>query len=381
MNGSTARSTAACLTAAGRGAVAVIRVTHSPLETSAMLESLFQPANGKRWHAQPVQRLIYGAWGTEAREDVVLCRVTDTNFEIQCHGGDAAVNRILQDLARHGIATVSAVEQTAVLQDQLDAELQSSLTQALTVRTADWLHEQSCGLLRAAFERLPQVTATAESRQQALRQIDDLLVWSRFGRHLTQPWQVVLTGRPNVGKSSLINALLGFQRAIVSEIPGTTRDVVSSITAFDGWPVELSDTAGMRTTDDLLENAGINRARDRLLTADLRIVVIDLSQPPTAEDHDLTASWPDALVVAHKCDLPDGWGDEAGRFLRVSSRTGEGLGTLQAAIVAKLVPQVPEAGTPVPMTERQCAYLERLKTLLLENRMEEYCQELPDIQR
>jgi tRNA modification GTPase len=103
-------------------------------------------------------------------------------------------------------------------------------------------------------------------------QLDALLRWSEFGRHLTQPWQVVLTGVPNVGKSSLINRLLGYSRSIVYAEPGTTRDVVTAATAFDGWPVELSDTAGLRDAAGEIEAAGVERARRHLATADLAIV-------------------------------------------------------------------------------------------------------------
>ena len=95
---------------------------------------------------------------------------------------------------------------------------------------------------------------------------------------------MVIAGPPNVGKSSLINALLGFQRAIVFDLPGTTRDVVTAVTALDGWPVELSDTAGLRSSDDPLELAGIEQAHRQAAAADCLLLVFDASQPWSARE-------------------------------------------------------------------------------------------------
>ena len=118
----------------------------------------------------------------------------------------------------------------------------------------------------------------------ARRQIDDLLAHAATGLHLVRPWQVVVAGRPNVGKSSLINAIAGYQRAIVHSLPGTTRDIVSVQTALDGWPVEISDTAGLRRGSDPIEQAGIELAIDKIAAADLVVLVFDASSPWTDAD-------------------------------------------------------------------------------------------------
>jgi tRNA modification GTPase len=173
------------------------------------------------------------------------------------------------------------------------------------------------------------------------------------GLHLAEPWRVVLTGRPNVGKSSLINALLGFERCIVHAAPGTTRDVVTAHTALDGWPVELADTAGLRDSTDDIESAGVQRARQQLRQADLIVLVFDVSAGWTGEDEDLLAAWPGAVVVHNKCDLPAAPPQDRPPGLMVSATQGGGLDLLVRELARRLVRQPPRPGTAVLFTEPQ----------------------------
>jgi tRNA U34 5-carboxymethylaminomethyl modifying GTPase MnmE/TrmE len=101
------------------------------------------------------------------------------------------------------------------------------------------------------------------------------------------PWRVAIVGRPNVGKSSLLNAIVGFERAIVHPTPGTTRDLVTARTAVDGWPVEFIDSAGIRSGRDAIESAGIEQARQAIESSDLALVVLDRSEPLAPEDHEI----------------------------------------------------------------------------------------------
>jgi tRNA modification GTPase len=194
--------------------------------------------------------------------------------------------------------------------------------------------------------------------------LDRLLQWERFGRHLTQPWSVVLCGRPNVGKSSLLNALVGYGRAIVSPQPGATRDVVTAETVLEGWPIVLADTAGLREAQEAIESAGIERGRARRQTADLVLLILDLGEPPTPEDDALLASAGEGLVVAHKCDLPTRWpnGGPPGA-IPVSSLTGAGLNQLAQAILGRLVPEVPTSETAFPITAALAEALRHIRSL------------------
>ncbi|MEI8021043.1 MAG: GTPase [Schlesneria sp.] len=352
-----ARRTAAVLTPFGRGAVATIRVVgdlSSPAECTSTIAigSLFRAANRLPVDQQPLNKIAFGQWGMTDPEDLVICRTANDMLEIHCHGGDAAVRRILSDLSAADFEIIDWRQQIACTTDILNCECLEVLSRTTTSKTTEIVLEQSNGLLNSAIAKLKGFDG--DSILSMHRQLDDLLQWASFGLHLSMPWSVTLTGRPNVGKSSLINALLGYQRSIVFDQPGTTRDVVTGETALEGWPIIFADTAGIRHGAGELESAGIALARERLHAADLRLVLIDLSQAPTSDDDELLSQWPDGLVVAHKCDLPDQWNDRLpSQTVKVSSLLGEGVVELQRMIVNRLIPVVPPPGAPIPITARQ----------------------------
>ncbi|MFO1094980.1 MAG: GTPase [Planctomycetaceae bacterium] len=344
--------TVTVLTPRGRGAIAVVSARIAP-SVFDVDPPPFRAANGRPLTAQPINRVCFGRWGDHPGEDVVVCRVAADVTEISCHGGTAAVARIVRDLERRGCTLANWQDQAASEQSPLTAECQSVLVQAPTLRTAAILLEQSQGLLEHSLAALWEVPL-----EELRRRLEELLRWSAFGRHLMWPWQIVLTGMPNVGKSSLINRLLGYSRSIVYHQPGTTRDVVSATTVLDGWPVELSDTAGLRDAAGEVEAAGVAIARNQAVAADLPIVVLDQSRPLQEDERRLIDSLHNALCVAHKSDLPCGWSnDRLPDAIRVSSLTGQGIDDLMAAIVARLVPEAPGAGAAIPVTERQIACL------------------------
>ncbi len=365
------RPSAALLTPVGRGAVATIRVQGELSELDRTAGPSFCAANGRPLSQQQIGRIAFGRWGNDG-EDVVVCRRGVDSLEIHCHGGDAAVRRILDDLNLAGCQTLDWPKQLSEATGAFEAECADALSRATTWRTADILHEQACGLLRRRLEDLLHSVMDPHLTLRVISELDALLAWSEFGVHLSQPWTVVLTGRPNVGKSSLINALLGYQRAIVFDQPGTTRDVVTGETAFDGWPVLLADTAGLRDTTEELEAAGIALACQRLENADARLVLVDLSQSQNPDDEELICQWSDAIVIGHKSDLVDQWLERLPvNAIRVSSVTGQGLLELQRRLVKQLIPRVPSPGTAIPITERQISRLKLARAELIAANFEE----------
>ncbi len=185
--------------------------------------------------------------------------------------------------------------------------------------------------------------------------------YAELGQRLTRPWRVTVAGAPNVGKSSLVNALAGYQRSIVAATPGTTRDVVTTRIALDGWLIELADTAGLRSKAEALEEQGIRRAKAAAVSADLLLWVLDGSAP---------AVWPDeeigtVLYVRNKTDLPSAWdGEHNDKLVRVSAHTGVGLAELCASLVAWLVPDPPPPGAAVPFTPRLCEGIAEAQRIL-----------------
>ncbi len=404
------------LTPPGRGAVATVRVVGEG--SAKIVGQCFVAGDGRRREDFPLGRVLYGRWGSPAGEEVVVCRrpvtwaslsetrgrvsekrghVEAAAIEIHCHGGSAAAQAIVQSLVERGVETVpvrelpsAEIDHLQTLRDPPSApgiarEARNALALAPTLRTANILLEQWAGALANEAGQIVQLLSS-EKTADAVRRVEGMLRWSSLGLHLATPWRVVLAGRPNVGKSSLINALLGYERSIVFDQPGTTRDVVTATAALDGWPVELTDTAGLRIADDrsstdALEVAGMAKALEQIAAADLLVLVFDAALPWSEEDEELVRSHPRAVRVLNKCDLvvqaarladlpltptlsPEGrGGDETGSsfgdgpLLRTSAITGEGIASLGRHIAARLVPDVPAAGAAVPFTQQHVELL------------------------
>ena len=281
---------------------------------------------------------------------------------MHCHGGSASIARIESILVEHGCEVVDWRRRVDNSHDDpIRAAAFHALTKAETSQTAAVLLDQYQGALRRAVDSILASLAERDVAA-AVEKIEAVLEWANFGRHLVEPWRVVLAGRPNVGKSTLINALVGYSRAIVHHVPGTTRDVLTATTAMEGWPVVLADTAGLRPTEHVIERAGVQLAEKQFEAADLVLLVSDASEPWSDEDSRLYRRRATSLIVHNKIDLVkesrvSEIRDERPPGILASGLTGEGITELATAIGRCLVPCSPPPLTAVPFTEPQAAAL------------------------
>ena len=345
------------LTPPGRGAVAVICLQGETAEST--LEQHFRPAADTSFSGTKNRKIVYGVWQSTG-EDLVVSRCSENRFEIHCHGGNSACSAILRSFADSDVRQVSPIEFARIFENAWTVSTQLALTQATTTRTAKILLDQ----VRILPDAIQQISSLIQSDQtkSAVAAVQQMLRWSDFGIHLIRPRSIVLCGQPNVGKSSLANAIIGFQRAIVHDVAGTTRDVVSQLTAIDGWPVELKDTAGLREATNTIEAIGIEKAKTQIDSADLKICVFDDLQNWTQQDQELLESIQPQLIVFNKADLamesqtqPD-----RPRGLVTSAVTGQGIEEMIEQIGNLLVPELPDPGQAFPVTQSQRRKLDDL---------------------
>ncbi len=313
------------VSASGRGAIATLRVWGPA--ALAVVDAAFRPGHGSRPLARtPVDRPRVGRIGAGLGDEVVavILALDPPEVQVQCHGGTAAVALVVAALVARGAEPASARSWARhSTGSAIRAAADVALAQAPTLRVAEVLLDQVAGALDADLAALAEALGPFD-QAQALTRLDALIARGEFGVRLLDGWRVVLAGRPNVGKSRLLNALAGYDRAIVAATPGTTRDVVTIATAMAAWPVEVADTAGLRATDDPIEAQGVARARARQHAADLVVVVLDRSEPLTAEDRRILRDHPAALVVANKADLPAAWDDGADLAVSAGARRRRG---------------------------------------------------------
>lgn len=351
----------AVVTPAGRGAVAAISLRGDWIRAEGDAEFPFRAASpGRLLHHQTVGRLWYGTW---CGEEVVVCRLSESEWEIHCHGGNAAVNAICLDLQTLGGRRLSPAEFQRRSVGALAAEYSEALQRAVTWKSAERLlrHPTRPLIELCTAWRTQLASGEAFDFSAATAIVDDILARAPFGLHLTEPWSVILVGEPNVGKSSLLNRIAGFERAIVHEDPGTTRDLVAVDCAVAGRQIRFIDSAGIRDSAGSLELLGIDKALAESDAADLVLHLCDVSKPVSGAEEALLARWPNAVRVAHKCDLtpPAGRAIPPGA-LRVSARTGEGLDDLLEEIVKRLIPEEPPLDAFLPVNRRQVDVLTQL---------------------
>ncbi len=360
------------LTAVGRSAVATVGV-FGPAATK-QVSQYFRPASGRRLEEISCGQIIFGRWVSTSGpgEELVVCRQRADHVDVHCHGGDAAVQKIQDALSESGcVVDPGQSWMTSENQDPLSTAAWESMIEARTRRGALLMLAQYHGALR---RRLDEILLAMRSGEQdvaraGLQQLDQ---WVDVGLHVTQPWKVALVGPPNAGKSSLVNALLGFHRSIVHDQPGTTRDLVSTQTAWDGWPVQLMDTAGLRDDAEGLEQDGINKVWQQHAEVDLVLLVFEGQLDWSGDCQRLHESFPAALVVYNKSDLTAA-AEMSDRPVGIMTSTvnGEGLASLIEKMLAHLVPKSPGPAEAIPFTESQELLIRELLQLLEQEQFED----------
>jgi tRNA modification GTPase len=265
-------------------------------------------------------------------------------IELQTHGGPGIVQWLTEFVQRQLQCELVTWKQWLDLSRR---SLWSLLPLAITKKTAAILLDQCQGAFTREVEQIQEkLSRDNADRQQLTEDVKCLRQWDSLGAHLVQPWRVVLAGRPNVGKSSLFNALLGFERAIISPHPGTTRDLVEATLVWKGFPITLIDTAGIRESTDALETAGIGRAAAASSEADMVLGLIDLSQEKAVVAKQIKPT----LVVGTKSDLPRL--NSLTVDCTVSARAASGLDELLDRILGYLLPVEPAPGQGIPVSDQ-----------------------------
>ncbi len=373
----------ALLTPAGRGAIATVAVVGP--QAREFVDRCFSPVGGKRLSRAGPGQLLLGRWTRVGAagdgEELIVGIVGEHAVEVHCHGGVAAVEAICGSLESVGARRVAwsklrhwptpvvrlGGEQGLLALGELERAALAALANATTQRTAEILLDQLNGALRQELRRLHDACRCA-GQEEAMAICRSLLVTAALGLHLTTPWRITLAGPPNVGKSSLLNALVGYDRTVVFDQPGTTRDVVTAVAAIDGWPVELADTAGLRQGAETLERAGIEFAQRRLANSDLILAIADASRPATGDQLEKWFAGQPASVpivrVWNKIDLVaeplDSFAAAAADGLITSATTGEGVDRLLEQIGRLLVPDPPGPGAAVLFEQTHVDRLEQV---------------------
>lgn len=295
-------------------------------------------------------------------------------MELNVHGGMQTVQRVLGALATLGFRPAECGEFTKraflngkmdlsaaeAVMDVINADAEQSLKSALAqlqgsikreIMSVEDLLTDALSGIDAAIDYPDEaeedtIEALPESLSAAIARVDAMIAKARRGRVLRDGLQVAIVGRPNVGKSSLMNAVLGSDRAIVTAVAGTTRDIIDEKVSMDGVPVRLIDTAGIREASDEAEKIGVDRARDALTRADVVCLVLDASVPMKEQDETLLADTQNSarIVVLNKSDLPQACA-YTGEAIHISAKTGDGLRELQEKILALAAPERADGST------------------------------------
>ena len=403
------KTIAAISTPNGAGGMGVIRISGE--NALAVAESVFSSVSGKKISEMKgytasfgkimdddemideAVALVFRAPHSYTGEDVV---------EISCHGGMYVTRRVLRSVISHGAAPAGPGEFTKraflngkmglteaeSVMDIISANGEQSARAALGIKEGRLRRKIDTQLITQAAhlaawadypeDEIPEVDETElkAALYDSAEKLSALLKTYDAGKLMREGVDTVIAGKPNVGKSTLMNLLSGCERSIVTNIPGTTRDIIEETVILGGIPLRLSDTAGIRTTDDPVESIGVSRARDRLLSAGLVFAVFDASIPLTDDDRELISLLENAPAVAviNKTDL-DVKIDDA--FIRerikhvvsISAKNGSGISELEAQVGQIVGTAGLDTTQGILATERQKADAQKALTLIEEARL------------
>lgn len=332
---------AAIATAPGEGGIGIIRISGE--KSLQVAQSIFKSKSGKMIKDYNARTLIYGKVVDNEKviDEVLVAYMKGPNsytaedvIEINCHGGFISVKKILELILSKGVRLAEAGEFTkrAFLNGRIDLSQAEAIIDVIKSKT-DMAHEVAQSQLEGSLakkikdlrmnvtevlahlevsidfaeEDVEEITyQTLEEKALELRnEIKKLYDTAESGKILRDGLKTVIVGKPNVGKSSLLNSILGENRAIVTDIAGTTRDVIEEFVNIKGIPLKIVDTAGIRETEDVVEKIGVEKSRESFSTADLVIMVLDASRKLSEEDMEILESLKNkkTIVLLNKMDL------------------------------------------------------------------------------
>ena len=332
---------AAIATAPGEGGIGIIRISGE--KSLQVAQSIFKSKSGKMIKDYNARTLIYGTVVDNEKviDEVLVAYMKGPNsytaedvIEINCHGGFISVKKILELILSKGVRLAEAGDFTkrAFLNGRIDLSQAEAIIDVIKSKT-DMAHEVAQSQLEGSLakkikdlrmnvtevlahlevsidfaeEDVEEITyQTLEEKALELRnEIKKLYDTAESGKILRDGLKTVIVGKPNVGKSSLLNSILGENRAIVTDIAGTTRDVIEEFVNIKGIPLKIVDTAGIRETEDVVEKIGVEKSRESFSTADLVIMVLDASRKLSEEDMEILESLKNkkTIVLLNKMDL------------------------------------------------------------------------------